>query len=137
MDLAVSLPGIGFKPFEKEAVIFIGEEAGLAIVATGDDVLGDVGQSQAGAAGHGRLQSVLGDWSLAWINCGLSPIIIVKSMCTALLQNAFNCAILLFGQLQSVGQDSEWNQQQTVCGSMNRPEQNIPPSACHDFDGQK
>jgi hypothetical protein len=37
-----------------------------------------------------------------------------KSICTVLLQNAFNCAILLFGQLQSLGRGSEWNPQQTL-----------------------
>ena len=40
------------QPIEIDAVVLIGEETGLAVVAALDQVKRDVGQRQAGAAGH-------------------------------------------------------------------------------------
>lgn len=55
VNVAASLVGVLAQPVEIKAVIVIRIKAGLAVVASLDDVLRDVGQNQAGATRHGVL----------------------------------------------------------------------------------
>ncbi|MGD9788974.1 MAG: hypothetical protein AB7U30_13655 [Sulfuricellaceae bacterium] len=53
--MAASLARMLGQPVQIEAVIFIGEEAGLAVVAALDQMQRDAGQGQAGTAERDRL----------------------------------------------------------------------------------
>jgi hypothetical protein len=54
MDGAAEALGLFGQVVEVAAVVFLSVKAHRAVVATLDDVPGDAGDTQAGAAGHGK-----------------------------------------------------------------------------------
>lgn len=53
MNQAAGLAGVFLEPIKVKAVILIGDEAGLPIIAPLDYVQRDIGESYAGATRHG------------------------------------------------------------------------------------
>ena len=83
VDFTAGFIRIFFEPFKVRKIIFVGIKAGLAVIAALYDVLRNVGQDNAGAARHDRLQlnqkqvpnGSIKSWSVPYCYGGTSPII--------------------------------------------------------------
>ena len=53
VNRAACLVGIFLEPVQVEALVLIGDEADLTVIASLDDMQGDMGECYAGTAGHG------------------------------------------------------------------------------------
>ena len=53
VDRTAGLAGVFLEPVQIEAIVFFGDEAGLAVIAPLDDVQWRIGQGHTWAAGHG------------------------------------------------------------------------------------
>src|SRR3990167_6008075 len=67
MNPAISLAGVLGQPIQITAIIFIGEKARLAVITALDEMDGNIGHGNAGAAWHGELFFSEEEHSLAGI----------------------------------------------------------------------
>src|SRR5574343_998348 len=79
VDQAARLAGIFLQPIKIEAIILVGDEASLSVIATLDDVQGNIGESYAGAARHtlapslSRRQLNTKPWSVPYCSANTKP----------------------------------------------------------------